>query len=42
MAPEVFNGSYGQQVDMWGLGVMAYELCFNEYPFNSDDVETLK
>jgi len=38
MAPEVIRGrGYGLEVDLWSLGVMAYELNCNKLPFVGSD-----
>ena len=38
MAPEIILAkSYGQAVDIWAIGVMAYELLFDEWPFRGVD-----
>ena len=28
MAPEIINGQFGNKVDVWALGIVAYELKF--------------
>lgn len=33
MAPEVINGSYGKEADMWSLGVLLYTLVSGFFPF---------
>ena len=33
MAPEVLNGSYGKEADMWSLGVLLYTLVSGYMPF---------
>ena len=33
MAPEVINGDYGKQADMWSLGVLLYTLVSGYLPF---------
>ena len=35
MAPEVLEGRYGPQVDMWSLGVMLYQLISGFLPFEA-------
>ncbi len=38
MAPEVLeNLKYNQECDLWSLGVIIYNLCFQEYPYNVED-----
>jgi len=38
IAPEMLlKRGYDHQVDMWGLGVILYELFTNKKPFYSDD-----
>lgn len=32
-APEMFNGSYNQLIDVWAVGVIAYQLTYNKMPF---------
>ena len=38
MAPEIIRAEpYSQAVDIWAIGVMAYELLFDEWPFRGVD-----
>ncbi len=37
-APEMFNGSYNEIIDMWAVGVIAYEMIFKKYPFDNEYV----
>ena len=41
IAPEVFKGSYGHQVDYWALGVLIFEMIFSIPPFRSNKIEYL-
>ena len=41
MAPEVMNGTYKEECDLWSLGIMIHLLFFNEYPFEGDQPLTL-
>jgi serine/threonine protein kinase len=35
-APEIFNcGYYHQQVDIWAVGVICYEMIMGDLPFRS-------
>lgn len=37
MSPEVLEGvKYGGEVDLWGVGVMAYEMLVGRVPFRID------
>ena len=40
MAPEVLEKykTYNQECDLWSLGIIIYNLCFQEYPYNVDDI----
>jgi calcium-dependent protein kinase len=42
MAPEVFNGEYDQQCDVWSCGVIMYKLLSGRFPFEADDEVTLR
>lgn len=42
VAPEVFDGFYGSRCDLWSIGVVAYELCAGQPPFNTSDVSILR
>lgn len=33
IAPEVLNGDYGKECDIWSLGVVLYMLISGRYPF---------
>ena len=39
LAPEVVQkGPYGKEIDIWALGVLAYEMIFGGTPFSSDNI----
>ena len=37
MAPEVIKGKYNNKVDLWSIGVLMYQLHFNELPYKGRD-----
>lgn len=41
IAPEVLDGTYTSQCDMWSLGVIVYVLLAGEMPFADDDEDKL-
>lgn len=34
-APEMFQGNYGIEVDIWAVGVMCYEMITGQLPFGA-------
>lgn len=42
MAPEIFFGWYGVEVDIWALGMMLFQLIAGKLPFFGDHAEHLK
>jgi calcium-dependent protein kinase len=38
-APEMFCGSYDRMVDIWAIGIVAYELLHSHPPFIKDYVD---
>lgn len=36
ISPEVLNGSYGKECDLWSLGVVLYLLITGKYPFDGN------
>lgn len=38
MAPEVANGRYGKEIDIYALGVMLYEMLTGDVPFGGESV----
>jgi hypothetical protein len=38
MAPEIANGRYGHQIDVYALGVMLYEMLTGRVPFEGESV----
>ncbi len=42
MAPEILNGKgYGFSADYWSVGITAYEIYFNKFPFGQDATDPL-
>ena len=41
MAPEVINGSYGKEADMWSLGVLLYTLVSGFFPFYAKSTKSV-
>lgn len=39
IAPEVFTGKYGKEVDIWSLGVTIYYLASGKLPYNGIDTQ---
>ena len=35
MAPEIINSEYNEKVDIWGLGVICFELLHGGLPYTS-------
>ena len=38
MAPEIANGRYGKEIDLYALGVILYELLSGQVPFEGESV----
>ena len=38
MAPEIGNGRYGKEIDIYALGIMLYEMLTGQVPFNGESV----
>jgi len=37
MAPEIINDEeYNDKCDLWSLGIIIYQMCFKQYPYNSN------
>lgn len=37
ISPEVLNGSYGKECDIWSLGVLLYVMITGKYPFDGNN-----
>ena len=43
MAPEILeNKEYNYKIDLWSLGIIIYQMCFNEYPFEGKNTFEIK
>lgn len=43
MAPEILdNKPYNNKIDLWSLGTIIYQMCFNDYPFNGKNQNQIK
>ena len=38
MAPEVANGRYGKEIDIYALGVILYEMLTGHVPFEGESI----
>src|SRR5208283_2723046 len=38
MAPEIANGRYGKEIDVYALGVILYEMLSGQVPFDGESV----
>ena len=41
MAPEMLNGQYGMECDLWSIGVLVYVLVSGYLPFQSESIDEL-
>lgn len=41
MAPEMLNGKYGMECDLWSIGVLVYVLVSGYLPFQSESIDDL-
>ncbi len=37
MAPELFEGNYDHNVDLWSIGCILFYMIFHEHPFKKTD-----
>lgn len=37
IAPEVLGGNYGNKCDIWSTGVVLYQICSGEMPFDANN-----
>ena len=43
MAPEIIDGrSYGKEADLWSVGILLYQLHFNEHPYNGNCIDEIR
>ena len=38
MAPEIANGRYGKEIDIYALGIILYEMLTGHVPFDGESV----
>ena len=43
MAPEIIDGrAYNKEADLWSVGILLFQLLFNEYPYKGNNINEIR